>query len=469
MNEDINFEKCIICQDSTFNIESVVKDPKRETIEKLLEIIEERAKLKDLIYVNLQIRLIKFTKETIFENNPKWHRSCYQKATCRIHIKRLKDKLQCAKECKHKRSRFSMEELAKLSCSASLTRTANESTTETGLCQTNKKRCFANKHESVRSAVRESATSDCSKHSIETQNSLICMMEDTGASKLCYVKSFKETINWYLCIICQEHCHKKGKIVENIGLETYQKLIDAVETRASLHDGKYVEIHQYFKEFSKEILMEKNAKWHKSCYSDVIHKKKIQQLRNKLQHEDTAINKFCSAKDDIRHVESTEKSKLCQVSASKDPVDWEYCIICQDSSARKGIVVENPKLKSCETLLNLVRQKACAQNRKYVDIHLYLKDFNKDTLMAKKPRWHRNCYLVATNLQDLIRANRRLQYAKFTGSYIVKKRGNRFRRFVIDKSTTLFKPFTRTATKPLKNVFCFFCQKVEVGKNLIKL
>ena len=83
--------------------------------------------------------------------------------------------------------------------------------------------------------------------------------------------------------------------------------------------------------------------------------------------------------------EDTETSQLCLVKSSKDTLYWKLCILCQESTARKGTLVQNPRAESYQKLLDVVEERASIQDRIYVDIQGHLKQFNKETFIEKKP------------------------------------------------------------------------------------
>ncbi len=156
--------------------------------------------------------------------------------------------------------------------------------------------------------------------------------------------------------------------------------------------------------------------------------------------------------------ENTAASKLCLGKSAKDTVDWKLCILCQESTARKGALIQNPKSKSYQKLLDAVEERASLQDETYIGSQEHLKQFNKETFIEKKPVWHRGCYSDATNPISLQQARDRLQHAKSTGSHVEKKRGHKRRLSQMEESATTA-PFTRSATEPLKKSYCFFCQK----------
>ena len=87
-----------------------------------------------------------------------------------------------------------------------------------------------------------------------------------------------------MCISCQESTPKKGTLVKNPKTESYQKLLNAVEERASLQDGVYVDINGYLKEMSSKTFIENKPVWHRSCYSDATNAISIQRASDRLEH-----------------------------------------------------------------------------------------------------------------------------------------------------------------------------------------
>ena len=156
-------------------------------------------------------------------------------------------------------------------------------------------------------------------------------------------------------------------------------------------------------------------------------------------------------------------SSPCLVKSSKE-LDWKVCIICQESTSKRGTLVKNPKTESFQKLLNAVKVRASLQDGTYVDIQGYL---NNETFIEKKTLWHRSCYSDAANAISIQRAKDRLQHAICTGSYAAKKRGHKRTHSEMDEATTPSSstPFTRSETEPLRKDYCFFCQKDD-GQDL---
>ena len=77
----------------------------------------------------------------------------------------------------------------------------------------------------------------------------------------------REPVDWRLCILCQESNTSKGAVVLNPRTESYQKILDVLPQRASVHNGQYVAIQRRLKGCTKEMLVDKEVTWHRSCYS----------------------------------------------------------------------------------------------------------------------------------------------------------------------------------------------------------
>jgi len=84
------------------------------------------------------------------------------------------------------------------------------------------------------------------------------MMDDSNS---------REPVDWRLCILCHESNTSKGAVVLNPRTESYQKILDVVAEQASVHDGQYVAIQRRLKWCTKEMLVDKEVTWHRSCYS----------------------------------------------------------------------------------------------------------------------------------------------------------------------------------------------------------
>ena len=101
------------------------------------------------------------------------------------------------------------------------------------------------------------------------------MMDDSNS---------REPVDWRLCILCQESNTSKGAVVLNPRTESYQKILDVVAVRASVHNGQYVAIQRRLKGCTKEMLVDKEVTWHRSCYSCATNQTELQRVRDHFEH-----------------------------------------------------------------------------------------------------------------------------------------------------------------------------------------
>ena len=94
----------------------------------------------------------------------------------------------------------------------------------------------------------------------------------------------KEPVDWKLCIFCQESNTSKGAVVLNLRTESYQKLLDVVMERAGVHDGQFFAIQRCLQGCTKEMLLDKETTWHRSCYSSATNQAELQRARDRFEH-----------------------------------------------------------------------------------------------------------------------------------------------------------------------------------------
>ena len=94
----------------------------------------------------------------------------------------------------------------------------------------------------------------------------------------------QSTTHWQQCVLCQTDCSSKGPLVLQPKLDSYQRLLQAVEERASLNDGVYVEIHGRLEDGNAETLCAQKEVWHRVCYSNATNKDQLQRAKDRQQH-----------------------------------------------------------------------------------------------------------------------------------------------------------------------------------------
>ena len=75
----------------------------------------------------------------------------------------------------------------------------------------------------------------------------------------------------------------KGQLVVlNPRTESYQKIFDVVVERGSMHNGQYVAIQRRLKRCTKEMLVDKEVTWRRSCYSYATNQTELQRARDRF-------------------------------------------------------------------------------------------------------------------------------------------------------------------------------------------
>ena len=94
----------------------------------------------------------------------------------------------------------------------------------------------------------------------------------------------REPVDWRLCILCHDSNTSKGAVVLNPRTESYQKILDVLPQQASVHNGQYVAIQRRLKGCIKEMLVDKEVTWHRSCYSCATNQTELQRVRDYFEH-----------------------------------------------------------------------------------------------------------------------------------------------------------------------------------------
>lgn len=157
----------------------------------------------------------------------------------------------------------------------------------------------------------------------------------------------EDTTNWKLCIFCLSDEAKKGPLILKPRLDTYQKVLDTVQLRASLNDGDYVEVQRRLRDINKDTLWEQKALWHRSCYSNATNSELIQRART--HHEQALSLEFFPSKGRGRRAGSTKRdvpegpgiSTADQIipftRSSTVPLDKNLCFFCQEDTEEEII------------------------------------------------------------------------------------------------------------------------------------
>ena len=116
--EYTNWKLCMLCQSAEPREDTLVKAPRTDPYQHILDRVNERASLFDDIYVQVQNRLQDCTKEKLYVKKAIWHRNCYSDATNKVQIQRARERFDhtvstishCIKQRGKKRGRTDIEE-----------------------------------------------------------------------------------------------------------------------------------------------------------------------------------------------------------------------------------------------------------------------------------------------------------------------------------------------------------------------
>ena len=92
-----------------------------------------------------------------------------------------------------------------------------------------------------------------------------------------------DTTNWKLCLLCQ---NDGDQLVVQPRLDSYHTLLAAVQERAVLRDGEFVQIHNQLQDCTQGTLQLNKAIWHRMCYANTTKK-------SKCNAQETATNVPC--------------------------------------------------------------------------------------------------------------------------------------------------------------------------------
>ena len=96
--------------------------------------------------------------------------------------------------------------------------------------------------------------------------------------------------NFGECIKCQERTTEK---LWKPRLESYIKFKKTIQQRASFGNPTFCTIYRRLRNYTPEILAEKNARWHRSCYATTVSQHHIRQ--DEMQNEkENQPNSVCS-------------------------------------------------------------------------------------------------------------------------------------------------------------------------------
>ena len=130
-------------------------------------------------------------------------------------------------------------------------------------------------------------------------------------------------------------------------IDSYQHLLEVIQERANLQDGKFVHIQRKLKDCTVETLQRERAVWHRTCYSDVNNKAMVQRARDCQQNYlSTGTHREQGPKTVKRkHSERNDgpTSFLPFTRSSTHPLYKNLCFFCQKDTRLQlfNVTMEN--------------------------------------------------------------------------------------------------------------------------------
>ncbi|XP_034057156.1 uncharacterized protein LOC117536421 [Gymnodraco acuticeps] len=163
--------------------------------------------------------------------------------------------------------------------------------------------------------------------------------ESQGREASCQAE---ESVSWKQCIICQSDDDKKGVLVQHPKLESYGLVLQAVQERASLNDGDYVQVQRRLQNCTLETLCTEQAVWHRSCHSNATNNDQIQRARDRNAHALTRGHYTAKKRGQKRGSTEIDDPDLSTFSFSSpftrsytSPLNKEQCFFCQKDDGQQ--------------------------------------------------------------------------------------------------------------------------------------
>lgn len=143
------------------------------------------------------------------------------------------------------------------------------------------------------------------------------------------------SINWKQCMLCQSD-DDKGDLVQHPRINSFQRVLDLVADRASVHDSDYVEVHRRLQSFTPNTLSKHLAVYHRRCYAIATNKYQIQSARDRHAHS-LATGRYIGKNFGRKRktTEMEESGPSASVSSTPftrshtSPLDKDQCFFCQ--------------------------------------------------------------------------------------------------------------------------------------------
>jgi len=202
----------------------------------------------------------------------------------------------------------------------------------------------------------------------------------------------QESIDWKQCILCQSDDAKKGILVQNPIITSYEHVLEIVQERANLSDGDFVNVQRRLQNSTPQTLHAHGAVWHRSCHSNATNKDQIQRARDRYTH--AICTGHYTAKKRGQKRGSTELAEPgCSTSDSSPPftrsrttpLDKQLCFFCQADNGEQLFKVRSEN--AGKTLKNAVERSRNPALKTRLSTSISEEDAH-----AIDVRYHKDCW-----------------------------------------------------------------------------
>lgn len=186
--------------------------------------------------------------------------------------------------------------------------------------------------------------------------------------------------DYSLCIKCQEY-NKKERLTTPRDVESYDTFLANVNKRSEWGSHDFINVGNRLIGITASDLLQKGAKWHRSCYSETTDKNKAK--RDEIKY----LNNPEKRKGKGRPTLSVESSSVLLRSAT-ERFDREKCFFCQGQNTEK----DNEILYACRSENSGISVKEIVDKSDNASWKVQLADIiSEGDFLARDIVYHKSC------------------------------------------------------------------------------
>ena len=193
-------------------------------------------------------------------------------------------------------------------------------------------------------------------------------------------------IDFSMCIKCQKE-EKNDKLACPKHLSSYETFLDKVNLRAEIGNPDFINLSKRLSGLTSKDLVEKDAKWHRNCYSDATSNCKIERDRKRQQNMDSQAQ---AIKKGRPFSTSTNTGKVTR--SSVDQFNRHECFFCQGTDSSKY----NEQKHACQSATCGNAIKEIVRSSNYDSRKIRLADtIVEGDLLSRDVLYHNSCKIGA--------------------------------------------------------------------------